>query len=155
MSDPFELLENRIENVVSGTGTFSGLHYFCQLGTQRDERGITTLQLSGSGRALLSWRSNEGNSDIYTYALDDSEMKDFYTLLKANPFWRQKPKRRSQKDDEVNVHMKISDNESGTYNGVQFWTNDLPEFPVLDTLIHRIEKLFAVMSEREIPQYFS
>jgi len=153
VSDPFELLENRIKKVISGTGDFAGLHYFCQLGTQQDDRGITTLQLSGSGKALLSWRGNAG-SDIYTYAFDHEEMKDFYHLLNANPFWRQKPKRRNSKGDEVNVHMKISDNESGTYNGVQFWTNDLPDFPVLDTLIHRIEKLFSVMSEQEIPSYF-
>lgn len=153
MSDPVELLESRIKKAISGTSEFTGLHYFCQLGTQQNSRGITTLQLSGSGRALLSWRQDEG-SNIFTYVMTHQEMKDFYALLHENPFWRQKPKRRASKEDEVNVHMKISDNDLGTYNGVQFWSDDLGEFPVLSKLVQQMEKLFSVLSDSEIPTYF-
>lgn len=150
MSDPIELLERRVQSVITQADNTFGLHFFCQIGGRYDERGIITLQVSGSGWALLSWRSGD-ETDMYSFQLRDEDMKRLYTVVLEHPFWRASPKRRSRRDHEINYHFRLSDQAAGTCNSMQFWTDDIDEFPVLGALIPRVLKLIDVLADEEIP----
>ena len=150
MSDPIELLERRVQSVVAKNDSSFGLHFFCQIGGRYDERGIITLQVSGSGWALLSWRLSD-ETDMYSVQLRDEDMKRLYEVMLEHPFWRANPKRRSREDHEINYHFRLSDQAAGTCNGIQFWTDDMDEFPVLSQLVSRILRLVAALSDDEIP----
>ncbi len=150
MSDPIELLEQRVQSVLAEADSTFGLHFFCQIGGRYDERGIITLQISGSGWCLLSWRADE-TTDMYSFQLRDSDMKRLYTVVLEHPFWRANPKRRSRKDHEINHHFRLSDQAAGTCNSIQFWSDDMDEFPVLRTLVERILRLIDALSEGDIP----
>ena len=154
MSDPVELLEKRIQSLLTGEAGANGLHFFCQIGgTDDEEHGITTLQISGNGWALLSWRAEE-TADMYSYLLSAEELKKFYGVITEFPFWSANPKRRTRNGDEINVHVRISDQDAGTSNGIQFWSTDIADFPVLGRLLARIQKLNQVLSDDEVPSYF-
>lgn len=150
MSDPIELLENRVQAVVDEADDSFGLHFFCQIGGRYDDRGIITLQISGSGWVLLSWRASD-TTDMYSFQLTDKDMQRLYTVLLEHPFWRATPKRRSRKEHETNFHFRLSDQAAGTCNGIQFWSDDTVEFPVLKHLLVRICRLIDILSEDEIP----
>ena len=150
MSDPIELLERRVQSVVSKKDNTFGLHFFCQIGGRYDERGIITLQVSGSGWSLLSWRQGE-DTDMYSFQLRDEEMKRLYEVCLEHPFWRASPKRRTRKDHEVNYHFRVSDQAAGTCNGIQFWSDDMEEYPVLSALVVRLLRLIELLSDEEIP----
>lgn len=150
MSDPIELLERRVQSVVTEKDNTFGLHFFCQIGGRYDERGIITLQVSGSGWALLSWRQGD-DTDMFSFQLRDEDMKKLYEVILESPFWRANPKRRGRDDHEVNFHFRLSDQAAGTCNGIQFWTDDMTEFPVLGALVERILNLVGALSDEEIP----
>ncbi len=151
MSDPIELLERRLERILSGESDAAGIHFFCQIGGRYDDLGITTLQISGSGWALVSWRS-EDETDMYSYQLDERALTRFYEMLLEHPFWRNNVKRRSRNEDidEVNVHMRLSDQTKGTCNGLQFWTGDLGEHERLGHTLDRIARLIHILTDGEI-----
>ena len=149
MSDPIELLERRIERVLAGEEDTVGLHFFCQIGGRYDESGITTLQISGSGWALLSWRGGD-ETDMFSYQLSGDDMLRFYRMLQAAPFWRAPITRRGREDDEFNVHLRLSDQAKGISNGAQFWSNDMQEFDVLRDVVDRIDRLVRLLSDDEI-----
>ena len=150
MSDPIELLERRVRAVTTGERGTSGLHFFCQIGGRYDDKGITTLQVSGSGWALLSWRAVE-EADMYNFQFDQDEIERFYQMLLDYPFWRANPARRSRRDGEVNVHLRLSDQIAGTCNGIQFWTGDVDEFATLRELMINVGQLIDHLSDGEIP----
>ena len=150
MSDPIELLERRVQSVVTQTDSTFGLHFFCQIGGRYDERGIITLQVSGSGWALLSWRAND-ETDMYSFQLRNEDMKRLYEVCLEHPFWRASPKRRTRNEHEINYHFRVSDQAAGTCNGIQFWTDDMDEFPVLSALVERMLRLITLLSDDEIP----
>lgn len=149
MSDPIELLERRVRAVLDDEKTTAGLHIFCQIGARYDEQGIITLQISGSGWALVSWRIDD-ETDMYSYQLTDDDMRRVYGLLDQYPFWRASPKRRKRDGDETNVHIRISDQVKGTSNSMQFWSDDMDDFPVLRDLMIRITQLVTALSDGEI-----
>ncbi|MBA2663840.1 MAG: hypothetical protein H0U74_16245 [Bradymonadaceae bacterium] len=146
MSDPIEILERRLKSTLTQQQDPRGLHFFCQVGGSYDALGIVTLQISGNGRALLSWRQ-EDDSDLWSLQLDPSDMLKFHGLLLANPFWSVTPARRPRQGEEINVHLRVSDQVAGTYNGIQFWTNDLDAYPVLRQLMTRLSRLMRTLSE--------
>lgn len=148
MSDPIELLERRLERILSNQSDSAGIHFFCQVGGRYDELGITTLQISGSGWALVSWRADE-DTDMYSYQLDEDALHRFYAMLLEEPFWRSNVKRRSRDEDldEVNVHLRLSDQTKGTCNGLQFWTGDLVEHERLSHTLDRLARIIDVLTE--------
>ena len=150
MSDPIELLERRVQSVVTQKDSTFGLHFFCQIGGRYDERGIITLQVSGSGWALLSWRQVD-ETDMYSFQLRDEDMMRLYEVCLEHPFWRASPKRRSRREHEINYHFRVSDQAAGTCNGIQFWSDDMDEFGVLRTLVDRLLRLIKLLSDDEIP----
>lgn len=150
MSDPIELLERRVQSVVAQKDNTFGLHFFCQVGGRYDGRGIITLQVSGSGWALLSWRKDD-ETDMYSFQLRDEEMKRLYEVCLEHPFWRATPKRRSRRSHEINYHFRLSDQAAGTCNGIQFWSDDMEEFPLLSALVRRLLRLIDALSDGEIP----
>lgn len=150
MSDPIELLERRVQSVVTQKDSTFGLHFFCQIGGRYDERGIITLQVSGSGWALLSWRQND-ETDMYSFQLRDEDMKRLYEVCLEHPFWRASVKRRTRLDHEINYHFRVSDQAAGTCNGIQFWSDDMEDFPVLSALVERLLRLIKLLSDEEIP----
>lgn len=150
MSDPIELLERRVQSVVTEKDSTFGLHFFGQFGGRYDERGIITLQVSGSGWALLSWRSSE-DTDMYSFQLREDDMKRLYEVILEHPFWRTSPKRRPRRENEVNYHFRVSDQAAGTCNSMQFWSDDIEEFPVLRMLVRRVLHLIDALAEGEIP----
>ena len=150
MSDPIELLERRVQSVVTQKDSTFGLHFFCQIGGRYDERGIITLQVSGSGWALLSWRQDD-ETDMFSFQLRHEEMKRLYEVCLEHPFWRANVKRRTRKGHEINHHFRVSDQAAGTCNGIQFWSDDMEEFPVLRALVRRMLRLIDLLSDDEIP----
>ena len=149
VSDPIELIERRIQAVLDGEKSTRGLHLFCQLGGKHEDSGITTLQISGSGWALVSWRL-EDDTRMFSYQLPDEDMRRFYGMLMRFPFWSVSPSRRERQEDESNIHMRISDQEKGFSHGVQFFTGDYDDYPMLRDLMDRISKLVEVLSEGTI-----
>lgn len=151
MSDPIELLERRLHRILSKESDSAGIHFFCQIGGRYDDLGITTLQISGSGWALVSWRSDD-ETDMYSYQLDPEALHRFYAMLLEEPFWRSNVKRRGRDEeiDEVNVHLRLSDQTKGTCNGLQFWTGDLVEHGRLSHTLDRLARLIEVLTDGEI-----
>ena len=146
MSDPIEVLERRVRSVLDGHTTTEGLHFFCQIGGRYDNEGITTLQISGSGWALVSWRLDD-ETEMFSYQLTEEDMRRIYSMLLQYPYWSVSPKRRPRSEGESNVHVRISDQQKGTSNAIQFWSDDMGQFPVLRTLMIRMTKLVLVLCD--------
>ena len=152
MSDPSEILKRRLQSVVDGVAEARGLHFFCQIGGTYHDYGMLTLQVSGEGRLLLGWRRDDDEQELYSLKLQESDWSRFYELLLELPFWECNPARRTRRnDDELNVHIRLSDQVAGTWSGVQFWSQDMSEFSVLERLMHRIERITLAISGGEIP----
>lgn len=146
MSDPIEILERRLKAVLREQSTTRGLHFFCQLGGYDDELGIVTLQISGSGQVLLSWRRGPDDIELWTQRFSDEDYHQFIRLFMTHPFWTANPARRGRDEDETNIHIRISAQDVGTYQGVQFWSDDMAEFPVLRKLLVPLMKLVQNIS---------
>lgn len=149
MSDPKEILERRLQNVSTRDET-RGLHFFCQIGGHDDELGMTTLQISGSGYTLLSWKQ-AGESELFHVELSADDMEKFYGILVEHPFWDASPTRRKRQEGETNVHLRFADQGKGLYSMVQFWSGDIEEYPVLGRLLDRVIHVIRVVSEDSIP----
>lgn len=149
MSDPKEILERRLHRAQRVEDN-RGLHFFCQVGGNDDPLGLTTLQLNGSGWTLLSWKRGE-ERELYSVELAEADQKRFYGLMVENPFWEASPIRRPREDGETNVHFRLSDSAAGTYAAVQFWENDMDEYPVLADFLGYVNRLIRVISEGEVP----
>ncbi len=150
MSDPIEILERRLKAVLDRKATTRGLHFFCQIGGYDDPLGIITFQLSGSGQVLLSWRQGPEEVDLWTLQFTDEDYHQFIRLFLTYPFWKTSPPRRGREDDELNVHVRISAQDVGTYQGVQFWSGDLDEYRMLRKLIVPLCKLIQNVSHDTI-----
>jgi hypothetical protein len=150
VSDPTEILERRLKAVRDLERDAAGLHFFCQIGGTNDAIGIITLQISGKGRLLLSWRQGDEDSELWSLQLPEQDCLRLALLFLEHPFWQATPARRPRRGQETNIHLRICDQEAGTYNGLQFWTGDMDEFPVLRELMRRLGKLIRVVSEDEI-----
>ncbi|MFU8802819.1 MAG: hypothetical protein ACNA8W_03320 [Bradymonadaceae bacterium] len=150
MSDPIEILERRLKLVRDQEQDTQGLHFFCQIGGSNDELGIITLQISGKGRLLLSWRQDDGESDLWSVQLQSADRSKLAALLLEHPFWSASPARRSRRGRETNIHLRVCDQEAGNYNGLQFWTGDMDEYPVLRDLMRRLGRLIRNVSNDEI-----
>jgi hypothetical protein len=149
VSDPKEILQRRIEQVAEVKDT-RGLHFFCQIGGHDDPLGLTTLQMAGSGWTLLSWKRGD-ESNLYSVELSQTDLIKFYTILHENPFWDASPTRRKRDDGETNIHVRFADQAAGTYSALQFWEDDLEEFPVLGQLLTPLINLIRLISNDEIP----
>lgn len=150
MSDPIEILERRLRAVLDKKATTRGLHFFCQLGGYDDELGIVTLQLSGSGNLLLSWRRGPDDVDLWNLKFNDEDYYQFVRLFMTYPFWSASPARRSRRGEEMNVHLRVSAHDIGTHQGLQFWSDDLDAFPVLRDLLLPLLKLMQAISRDEL-----
>ncbi len=150
MSDPFELLERRLKSTVEQQEEPRGLHFFCQIGGSYDALGIVTLQVSGNGRTLLSWRKDEEDDEdnqLWSVQLSASDQIKFYKLLIAHPFWRENLARRARRANEINIHLRFSDQTAGNQNAIQVWSNDLASNPVLSQLMARISRIMRAVSD--------
>lgn len=146
MSDPIEILERRLKAVLDHQATTRGLHFFCQLGGYDDELGIVTLQVSGSGNLLLSWRRSPDDVDLWNLKFTDEDYYQFVRLFMTFPFWSASPIRRGRNGEEMNIHLRISAQDIGTHQSLQFWSGDMEEFPVLKTLLTPLIKLIQSIS---------
>jgi hypothetical protein len=149
VSDPKEILERRLDKVAELQDT-CGLHFFCQIGSNDDVRGLTTLQVAGSGGTLLSWRGGDDNK-LFSVQLSQSDLVKLYKILRANPFWDASPARRPGRDGEVNIHVRLADQAAGTHGSMQFWDGDIDEFPVLGRLMQPLINLMRLIAQDEIP----
>lgn len=150
MSDPIEILERRLEAVLDQKATTKGLHFFCQIGGYDDELGIITLQISGSGQVLLSWRHDYDDVDLWTLEFTDEDYHQFIRLFMTHRFWTASPSRRKREDGETNVHLRVSAQDVGTYEGIQFWSDDMDNYRVLRKLITPLGKLIQNISRDTI-----
>ncbi|QED26492.1 hypothetical protein FRD01_04365 [Microvenator marinus] len=149
MSDPVELIERRVQAVLDGQRSTQGLHLFCQIGGRGlsgQDGGITTLQISGSGWALVGWRDGD-DAEMFSHQLSDADMRKIYGLLMRFPFWTASPRKREREENELNIHVRISDQEKGISHGIQFYSDDAEEFPILKDLMQRIDSLISALSE--------
>lgn len=151
MSDPSEILKRRIQAILDGEQDARGLHFFCQVGGTYHDYGMLTLQLSGMGKILLGWRRDE-ERELFSVQLQHQDALKFYQMLVDLPFWELNPARRSRRhNDELNIHLRLSDLVKGTWGGVQFWVDDMQEYPMLRDLMYRINRLAMALSDGEIP----
>lgn len=152
MSDPIEILERRLQAVLDDEATTRGLHFFTQIGGYDDEIGIITLQVSGSGKTLLSWRQNRDDVDLWTIQFTDADYHQFIRLYMTHRFWTVNPTRREPEDGEINVHLRVAAQDVGTYKGIQFWSGDLDDYRVLRKLVTPLGKLIENVSHGEISE---
>ena len=151
MSDPIEILERRLKAVLDQEATTTGLHFFCQIGGYDDPLGIITFQVSGSGKALLSWRREDDDVDLWTLQFSDEDYHQFVRLLMTHRFWTASPPRRGRdEDDEINIHLRLSAQDIGTYKGVQFWNSEVHDYQVLRKVMEPLCKLIQSISYDEI-----
>jgi hypothetical protein len=149
VADPTELLERRLRLVLNGTRDSQGLHFFCQTGGSYDERGMTTLQVSGSGWTIVSWQKDE-QSALYSVQLTEEDLETLWMILLEYPYWSASVSRREREEGESNIHLRFADQRAGTWYGLQFWSSDMKEFPVLHELMYRLTRLIRLVSEEEI-----
>ena len=150
MSDPIEILERRLKAVLDHQATTRGLHFFCQLGGYDDDLGIVTLQVSGSGKLLLSWRHGPDDIDLWNMTFTDEDYYQFIRLFMTYPFWSASPPRRGREGEEMNIHMRISAQDIGTHQGLQIWSSDLKEYPVVQKLLTPLMKLVQNITHEEL-----
>ena len=148
MSDPKEILERRLDKVAETQDTY-GLHFFCQIGSNIDARGLTTLQVAGSGGTLLSWR-NEDDNELFSVQLSKEDHLNLFRLLRTYPFWDASPSRRGPEEGDTNIHLRFADHAAGTHGALQFWDSDMDEFPVLARLMKPLIKLMRVSSDDDL-----
>ncbi len=141
MSDPIEILERRLQAVLDDEATTRGLHFFCQIGGYDDPLGLVTMQVSSSGTVLLSWRQNEEDVSLWTLQFTEADYHQFIRLFLTYPFWSANPTRRKREDGELNVHLRVSAQDVGTFKGVQFWNGDMEDYRVLRKLLLPMAKL--------------
>ncbi len=79
--------------------------------------------------------------------MSDSDQIKFYKLLLAHPFWRENPARRARRPNEINIHLRISDQAAGNQNAIQVWSNDLDNNPSLSQLMARISRIMRAVSD--------
>lgn len=151
VSDPIEILERRLRNVLEEKDDARGLHFFCQIGGNYDDLGIVTLQLSGSGWVLISWSQGEEESELFSVQLRAEDVSKFHGVLLAHPYWSVSPARRARRGDETNIHLRLSDQKAGTYNFMQCWSGDLEQYPVLRQLMRRVSRFIDLVTEEQIP----
>lgn len=149
MSDPKEILERRLDKVAETQDTY-GLHFFCQIGSNIDPRGLTTLQVAGSGGTLLSWRRDDENQ-LFSVELAKEDHLRLFRLLRTYPFWDASPSRRGPEEDDTNIHLRFADQAAGTYGALQFWDSDMDEFPVLVRLMRPVVKFMRMIGQDEFP----
>lgn len=149
MSDPKEILESRLDRAIEEQDTFA-LHFFCQIGGPQDPHGLTTLQIAGSGATLLSWRRGE-ESKLYSVQLAEDDHINLMRTLREHPFWDARPARRLGTQEEVVIHLRLSDQAKGSHGSMQFWDTDMDEFPVLTRLLHPIMRLIKRIGGAEVP----
>ena len=153
MSDPSEILKRRLQAIIDGEEPARGLHFFCQVGGTYHDYGMRTLQVSGQGHVLLGWREGDGERQLYSVQLLERDWKRFYQMLLDLPFWEKSPARRTRRDDdELNIHLRLSDQGAGTWNGLQFWAEDMKDFRVLRDLMYRLDRFSSAVSQGDIPK---
>lgn len=152
MSDPVEIMERRLGAVVDGREDPRGLHFFCQIGGYNHDYGMTTLQVSGTGLVLLGWKDGEDRTLFSVQLADDSHQR-FYAMLQEHPFWHITPVRRTRQQDEMNVHLRLTDQGQATWSGLQFWHTDLDEFSALRELMLRLNRLIEAIAGDDIPRF--
>ncbi len=150
MSDPKEILERRLKAVLNNNAATRGLHFFCQLGGYNQDLGIITFQVSGSGQALLSWRHSPDDVDLWTLQFTEQDYHQFIRLFMTYPFWTVTPPRRTREEGEINVHIRVSAQDVGTYQGIQFWSGHLDDYRVLRKLVTPLCKLMQNISYETI-----
>lgn len=150
MSDPSEILKRRLRDVVDHQHPSEGLHFFAQLGGPTDPFGMTTLQVAGTGSIILGWRQDDERL-LYSYVFSEADCARFYSMLLELPFWESATTRRSGKEDEMNIHMRLSDQKAGTWNGIQCWHTDLERYTVIQSLCVRLRRLMTSISDAELP----
>ena len=151
MADPVELLERRLRAVLEGQQGTQGLHFFCQIGGSYDDLGMVTLQISGSGWTLLSSSHQDEDEELlFNMRLQPEDLRRLFSVLLTHPFWRATPVRRARREGETNIHLRISDQAGGIWNGLQFWDDDVHEFPELGRLLKRLNRLIEALSGGEI-----
>ena len=146
MSDPIEILERRLQAVLDEEATTRGLHFFCQLGGFDDPLGLVTMQVSSTGTVLLSWRLDEEDVSLWTLQFTDDDYHQFIRLFLTYPFWTVSPPRRKRQDNELNVHLRVSAQDVGTFKGIQFWHRDMADHRVLRKLLMPLAKLIQSIS---------
>jgi len=152
VSDPVELIERRVQAVLDGQKSTKGLHLFCQIGGRGlngQDGGITTLQISGSGWALVGWRDVD-DAEMFSHQLSEEDMRKIYGLMMRFPFWTATPRKRERESHELNIHIRISDQEKGISQGIQFYSDDSSELPILKDLMQRLDSLIHTLSDGEI-----
>lgn len=151
MSDPYELVERTIEQIIQQQASSDGVHFFLQVGGRYDDRGIVTLQISGSGWAFVSKRDDDS---VFTYSarLPKPYLFKVYSFLLHNPFWRVRVIRRKRlvKVNEANIHIRLSDQNKGVCNACQCWTTDLAASSTLSTVLNYLNELIRILSDGDV-----
>lgn len=150
MSDPNEIIERRLNEVLEEQTDSVGLHFFCQIGGNYNDLGLITLQISGVGNVLLSWSQSDDHDVLVSVQIGRQDLIKIHRLLLNYPFWATTMHRRPRRGEETHIHLRLSDQGAGTYNGVQFWSGDLVDVPVLQELMKRVLRIIVSLSDNAI-----
>ena len=151
VSDPSEIIQNRLLAVIQGEQSAKGLHFFVQVGGAHHDYGMLTLQVSATGWVILGWRLGDDQA-LHSVQLPTRDQMRLYQVMLELPFWSANPLRRPKRhDQELNVHIRLADQAAGTWTGVQFWSEDLPEHPTLQAFMQRISRLAQAIGSPDLP----
>ena len=151
VSDPSEIIQNRLLAVLEGQQPAKGLHFFAQVGGAHHGYGMLTLQVSATGWVILGWRRGEDQA-LHSVQLPRQDQMRLYQVMLEFPFWSAQPLRRPKRhDQELNLQLRLADQTAGTWTGVQCWSEDLPLHPTLQAFMQRLSRLAHAIGSPSLP----
>ncbi len=155
MSEPVEILIKRMTAIVRGRESAKGFHFFCQIGDKSWDKGVTTLQISGTGWTLLSRHAiNDEGEEIedmlFSVYLSARDVRALVRILLDHPFWEFDTSRWERKGEETNIHLRVADTGKAFAWGAQYWSSELDRQPRVRALMSTINLIVKTVSEGQI-----
>ncbi len=157
MSEPIEVLLKRLTAIHRGRETAKGFHFFCQVGGAHWKHGVTTLQLSGTGWVLASWRAGEAEQEdenLYSAYISTRDLRAFVKRLMDSPFWEMDQSRWERVADETNIHLRLADTGKGFAWDVQVWSDERRKQRNLRDTLALVDLVLRTVSDGEVTLRF-
>ena len=137
MSEPIEVLHKRLMSISRGRETAKGFHFFCQIGSETWKGGLITLQISGTGWVLLSYRAFKAppeSSELHSCYLSTRDLRAFIQIVHKHPFWEFDTSRWDPEPNETNIHFRLMDTARGSPGTLRSGARSVSDSPGLPSL---------------------
>lgn len=153
MSEPIEVILKRLTAIQRGRETAKGFHFFCQVGGARWKYGVTTLQISGTGWVLASWRpqgAEPSEDQLYSAYISTRDLRAFVKRMLDYPFWEMDTARWERRDDECNIHLRLADTGKAFARDLQVWSDERQRQKTLREILALVDLVLRTVSNDEV-----